>query len=168
MVDVVTSYSHPIPLLSRSRWIFRLLHASLIGLIGQSLARECSVVQKRSVSTLCLYDGCDCGASDCVLHTHTHTHTHTNTTVTNVGLGLARFSVAYSRFGDLTIFWLFVAFIVFYLVLVGVLLIAFVFIPSFTGKKSGQCSIPFSAVLPVQSGSLTLHNGSVVVCTHMT
>jgi len=66
--------------------------------------------------------------------------------LTNVGLGLSRFSTAYSRFGNLTIFWLFVAFLVFYLLLVGVLLIVFVFIPCFTASKTGQCSIPFSVV----------------------
>ena len=50
-----------------------------------------------------------------------HTHTHT---VTNIGLGLSIFSPM-TRFGNLTIFWVYLAFVIFFVVMVGVLLIVF-------------------------------------------
>ena len=67
-------------------------------------------------------------------HTHTHTHTHA---VTNIGLGLSIYSSRDSRFGNLTIFWVYLGFVVFFIVMVGVLLVVFSIL-SFSSDKAGQ------------------------------
>ena len=53
----------------------------------------------------------------------------------------------------MTIFWVYLAFPIFYLVLGVVLVVIFMILPCFTVNKNtdGQCSIPFSVVISFQS-----------------
>ena len=83
-------------------------------------------------------------------HTHTHTYTHTHT-VTNIGLGLSIFSPM-TRFEDLTIFWVYLAFVIFFMVMVGVLLIVFSVL-TFRADEDGQHSTSVSVLFPLQSHS---------------
>ena len=76
---------------------------------------------------------------------HTHTHTHT---VTNIGLGLSIFSPM-TRFADLTIFWVYLAFVIFFVVMVGVLLIMFSIL-TLRAEKDGQHSTSVSVLFPLQ------------------
>jgi len=56
---------------------------------------------------------------------------------TNVGLGLFMFSPSYSRFADLTIVWVYLAYSIFFVMLVAVLVTVFMILPRFNVNKDG-------------------------------
>jgi len=69
------------------------------------------------------------------------------------------FSSSYSRFADLTILWVYLAYSIYFVMLVAVLVTIFMILPRFgvnkgghfSMNKDGQCFIPFSALVPFQS-----------------
>lgn len=52
--------------------------------------------------------------------------------VTNIALGLVIFSRGISFFQDLTIFWVYIGFLIFFLVLIGVLFLVFTLLSVFS------------------------------------
>ena len=54
-----------------------------------------------------------------------------------------------TRFADLTIFWVYLAFVIFFVVMVGVLLIVFSIL-TFKAEKDGQHSTSVSVLFPLQ------------------